>query len=169
MEADCDGGNCVVDGTGVDAMLTCNDPGGPICDTGQICLGSQCVTNTCDTDNPCGPDDTCAMTCVPSHDRCEGVVCGEDMTCVDGQCIAGCFPPSACLNTHCADSEFLLLRSMHSQAAVRGAVRGRVHVSDRVLAAQPVRTESVPGPTSSAFRTRRTRRWPSACRTIALA
>ncbi len=102
-DGDCPDGVCPADAT-----LSCLDPAGVQCASDQICSpAGACITNACGTaHNPCAAGDTCSTTCVPSHDRCEGVVCGINTTCVDGQCVAGCFSPSPCLNTHCGPDEF---------------------------------------------------------------
>ncbi|MDX2089059.1 MAG: hypothetical protein SFX73_14475 [Kofleriaceae bacterium] len=101
----CDGGACGPDAP-TDARLTCSDPGGPPCATGEICIGGTCVINTCETSNPCAEGDACNMVCIPLEDKCKGVTCGENTTCVDGQCVPGCFGPSPCLDKDCADGEF---------------------------------------------------------------
>ena len=67
-------------------------PDDRFCAPGERCLGGVCVGDPCSTDaNTCG-NNSCLAQCVTLRDPCEGVRCEAQQTCVDGRCIAGCFP-----------------------------------------------------------------------------
>lgn len=50
-------------------------------------------------------DNGCTELCVPDGDLCKGVSCGTGTTCVDGQCVSGCYL-SPCKGVRCADNYF---------------------------------------------------------------
>src|SRR5688572_18582328 len=131
---DCQGAACGDAGVRPDAFLRCGDFGGPPCKSNEVCFQNQCIPNACQgnflprdggadaavrdagpdaaprdggaASGPCAPGELCNMACVALTDPCQGVECGEDMTCVSGNCVPGCYGPSPCLNKVCPAGEY---------------------------------------------------------------
>src|SRR5688572_25117532 len=100
--AGCDG-PCVVEPDAGPPPVRCDQAGGT-CGRGESCFAGECIANACIA-SPCDPGDACRMECAPLIDPCQFIDCDFGNTCVDGICVPGCFPPSACLNADCPDGQ----------------------------------------------------------------
>ncbi len=97
---DCVDGKCVASGTG---GRSGNGSGnGPVTTSSpqRVCTNASvekdCRPGEVCRKGFCAPD-PCRKICLSAASKCEGKKCKDDETCLDGVCIAGCFPPEECL------------------------------------------------------------------------
>src|SRR5262249_37854882 len=92
-------------GTGAPVTMS-GDPTRP-CPAGLVCLGGMCQTDPC-TAAPagaCAAGSACHASCIRTSDPCAGKTCPDQQTCVDGDCIAGCFDVP-CNGVKCAANQY---------------------------------------------------------------
>jgi hypothetical protein len=100
---------------GSGGFTTCQ-PAPPACDNGIICNdvcvedATDCLGQTCDSNDDCNVNETCtAGACVPG----DGFTCAEGKVLCDGDCIVG----DTCPDPVCAEGEFLCGGACVSDAA----------------------------------------------------